>query len=391
MAKRVFLIVLDSFGIGAEPDAALFGDAGTNTLAAIAAHPNFAGKYLAKLGLFNIDGVHCGEPDPAPVGCFARLREASAGKDTTIGHWEIAGLLSPQPLPTFPDGFPQELLDEFTARTGYGVLCNKPYSGTQVIHDYGEEHLRTGKLIVYTSADSVFQIAAHEDLVPIEKLYEICQTARDMLQGPWGVGRVIARPFVGSCADDFARTPRRHDYSLLPPAPTLLDKLQAAGKQTIGVGKIHDIFAGQGVGETIRTAGNTEGLAVTLSLADREFEGLAFVNLVDFDMLYGHRRDVAGYATATAEFDAWLPAFMAKMRPDDVLMITADHGCDPSYQKTTDHTREYVPYLLYGQELRQGVDLGTRYSFGTIADTVCQALGVPADVAGCGVWREVAR
>ena len=391
MAKRVFLIVLDSFGIGAEPDAGRFGDTGTNTLKAIAGHPCFSGENLARLGLFNIDGVDCRAPDTAPIGCFARLREASAGKDTTIGHWEIAGLLSPQPLPTFPDGFPQELLDEFTARTGYGVLCNKPYSGTQVIHDYGEEHLRTGKLIVYTSADSVFQIAAHEELVPIEKLYEICQIARDMLHGPWGVGRVIARPFVGTCADDFARTSRRHDYSLLPPASTLLDKLQAAGKQTIGVGKIHDIFAGQGVGETIRTAGNTEGLAVTLSLADRAFEGLAFVNLVDFDMLYGHRRNVAGYAAATAEFDAWLPTFMGKMGPEDVLMITADHGCDPSYTKTTDHTREYVPYLLYGQGLRQGVDLGTRYSFGTIADTVCQALGVPADVAGCGVWREVAR
>lgn len=391
MAKRVFLIVLDSFGIGAEPDAARFGDAGTNTLAAIAADAHFRGENLTKLGLFNIDGVHSGAPSAAPEGCFARLREASAGKDTTIGHWEIAGLLSPEPLPTFPKGFPQELLDEFTAATGYPVLCNKPYSGTQVIRDYGEEHLRTGALIVYTSADSVFQIAAHEDKVPVEKLYAICETARRLLKGKYGVGRVIARPFVGSCAADFQRTSRRHDFSLNPPAPTLLDKLQAAGKATIGVGKIHDIFAGQGVGETIRTAGNTEGLQVTLELADRDFEGLAFVNLVDFDMLYGHRRDVAGYAAATAEFDAWLPVFMQKMRPGDVLMVTADHGCDPSYTKTTDHTREYVPYLLYGQELRRGVNLGTRYSFGTIADTVCQALGVEADVAGCGVWHEVAR
>ena len=391
MAKRVFLIVLDSFGIGAEPDAARFGDAGTNTLVAIAADAHFRGENLTKLGLFNIDGVHCGAPSAAPEGCFARLREASAGKDTTIGHWEIAGLLSPEPLPTFPEGFPQELLDEFTAATGYPVLCNKPYSGTQVIRDYGEEHLRTGALIVYTSADSVFQIAAHEDKVPVEKLYAICETARGLLKGKYGVGRVIARPFVGSCAADFQRTSRRHDFSLKPPAPTLLDKLQAAGKATIGVGKIHDIFAGQGVGETIRTAGNTEGLQVTLELADRDFEGLAFVNLVDFDMLYGHRRDVAGYAAATAEFDAWLPVFMQKMRPGDVLMVTADHGCDPSYTKTTDHTREYVPYLLYGQELRRGVNLGTRYSFGTVADTVCQALGVEADVAGCGVWHEVAR
>ena len=389
MAKRVFLIVLDSFGIGAEPDAAAFGDAGTNTLAAISGHPAFRADRLAELGLFNIDGVNCRPGVKAPVGCFARLREASSGKDTTIGHWEIAGLLSPNPLPTFPNGFPQEVLDEFTARTGCKVLCNKPYSGTQVIHDYGEEHLKTGALIVYTSADSVFQIAAHEDLVPIEKLYEICEIAREMLKGPYGVGRVIARPFVGTCAEDFKRTSRRHDYSLKPPADTMLDKLQAAGMQTIGVGKIHDIFAGQGVGETIRTSGNTEGLKVTMELADRDFTGLAFVNLVDFDMLYGHRRDVAGYAAATAEFDAWLPDFMQRMHPDDVLMITADHGCDPSYTKTTDHTREYVPYLVYGPGVRQGVDLGTRYSFGTIADTVCQALGVQADMAGCGVWNEI--
>lgn len=389
MAKRVFLIVLDSFGIGAEPDAAAFGDAGTNTMAAISGHPNCKADHLAELGLFNIDGVTCRPSVQAPIGCFARLREASSGKDTTIGHWEIAGLLSPNPLPTFPNGFPQEVLDEFTARTGYKVLCNKPYSGTQVIHDYGEEHLKTGALIVYTSADSVFQIAAHEDLVPIEKLYKICEIARDMLKGPYGVGRVIARPFVGTCAEDFTRTPRRHDYSLKPPADTMLDKLQAAGLQTIGVGKIHDIFAGQGVGETIRTSGNTEGLQVTLDLADRDFTGLAFVNLVDFDMLYGHRRDVAGYAAAAAEFNDWLPAFQAKMRPDDVLMITADHGCDPSYKKTTDHTREYVPFLIYGNHIREGVNLHTRYSFATIADTVCQYLDVPYCPAGCGVFHEI--
>ena len=330
MAKRVFLIVLDSFGIGAEPDAALFGDAGTNTLGAIAGHPSFKGDNLAKLGMFNLDGVACGTPVAQPLGSFARLREASAGKDTTIGHWEIAGLLSAEPLPTFPDGFPQELLDEFTARTGYKVLCNKPYSGTDVIRDYGEEHMKTGALIVYTSADSVFQIAANEALVPVEKLYEICATARELLTGKYGVGRVIARPFVGDCAANFTRTPRRHDYSLVPPRATMLDAIQAAGKATIGVGKIHDIFAGKGVGETIRTSGNTEGLKVTLALADRDFEGLAFVNLVDFDMLYGHRRDVAGYAAAAAEFNDWLPGFMEKMRPGDILMVTADHGCDPS-------------------------------------------------------------
>ena len=239
MAKRVFLIVLDSFGVGAEPDAPLFGDVGTNTLGAIAGHLNFRGDNLARLGMFNLDGVTCGTPAAAPIGSYARLREASAGKDTTIGHWEIAGLLSAEPLPTFPDGFPQELLDAFTAKTGYKVLCNKPYSGTDVIRDYGEEHMKTGALIVYTSADSVFQIAANEAIVPVEKLYEICAQARELLTGKYGVGRVIARPFVGDCAANFTRTPRRHDYSLVPPHDTMLDAILAAGKQTIGVGKIH--------------------------------------------------------------------------------------------------------------------------------------------------------
>ena len=391
MEKRVFLIVLDSFGIGAEPDAAAFGDAGTNTLGAIANHPNFNCPNLRKLGLFNIDGVTAGEKTDAPAAAFARLQEQSMGKDTTIGHWEIAGVVSPKPLPTFPDGFPQELLDAFTAKTGYQVLCNKPYSGTDVIRDYGEEHLRTGALIVYTSADSVFQIAANEALVPVEKLYEICAEARELLTGKYGVGRVIARPFVGDCAANFTRTPRRHDYSLVPPRDTMLDAILAAGKQTIGVGKIHDIFAGKGIGETIRTSGNTEGLQVTLELADRDFEGLAFVNLVDFDMLYGHRRDIAGYAAAAAEFNNWLPTFMDKMRPGDVLMVTADHGCDPSYTKTTDHTREHVPFLVYGDEIRPGVNLHTRYSFATIADTVCKALGVAYCPAGCGVYDEIAK
>ena len=249
--------------------------------------------------------------------------------------------------------------------------------------------MKTGALIVYTSADSVFQIAANEAIVPVEKLYEICADARRMLVGKYGVGRVIARPFVGDCAANFTRTPRRHDFSMVPPADTMLDVLQQAGKSTIGVGKIHDIFAGKGVSETIRTSGNTEGLKVTMEWADRDFDGLAFVNLVDFDMLYGHRRDVAGYAAAATEFNDWLPTFMDKMRPDDILMVTADHGCDPSYTKTTDHTREYVPFLIYGKNLRHGVDLGTRYCFGTIANTVCDALDVKACLAGCSVWNEI--
>ena len=389
MAKRVFLIVLDSFGIGAEPDADQFGDVGTNTLGAIAHDPHFKGDTLRKLGLFNIEGVTCGEKCESPIGSFARLREASMGKDTTIGHWEIAGVESPKPLPTFPNGFPQKVLEEFTRVTGRGVLCNKPYSGTDVIRDYGEESKKTGKVIVYTSADSVFQIAANEAVVPVEELYEICAKARKLLKGDVGVGRVIARPFEGDCAANFKRTTRRHDYSLQPPRATMLDAISAAGQQVIAVGKIHDIFAGQGVTETIRTTGNTDGLRVTNEILQRDFTGLCFVNLVDFDMLYGHRRDVPGYAAATAEFDAFLPGFMAKMQPDDLLMITADHGCDPSYLKTTDHTREYVPYLVYGQSVKPGVDLGTRLGFGTIANTVCDALGVNAQLDGHSVWNEI--
>ena len=389
--KRVFLIVLDSCGVGYEPDAAEFGDVGANTLHTCSQSPKFAMPNLISMGLGNLDGVDYLPKTDRPQAALARLQELSRGKDTTIGHWEIAGLLSAEPLPTFPDGFPQELLDAFTAKTGYQVLCNKPYSGTDVIRDYGEEHMKTGALIVYTSADSVFQIAANEAIVPVEKLYEICAQARELLTGKYGVGRVIARPFVGDCAANFTRTPRRHDYSLVPPHDTMLDAILAAGKQTIGVGKIHDIFAGKGVGETIRTSGNTEGLQVTLELADRDFEGLAFVNLVDFDMLYGHRRDIAGYAAAAAEFNDWLPGFMAKMRPGDLLMVTADHGCDPSYTKTTDHTREHVPFLIYGDEVKPGVNLHTRYSFATIADTVCKALGVDYCPAGCGVYDEIAR
>ena len=369
MAKRVFLIVLDSFGVGAEPDAPLFGDVGTNTLGAIAGHPNFRGDNLARLGMFNLDGVTCGAPAAAPIGSYARLREASAGKDTTIGHWEIAGLLSAEPLPTFPDGFPQELLDAFTAKTGYKVLCNKPYSGTDVIRDYGEEHMKTGALIVYTSADSVFQIAANEAIVPVEKLYEICAEARRMLVGKYGVGRVIARPFVGDCAANFTRTPRRHDFSLVPPADTMLDVLQQAGKSTIGVGKIHDIFAGKGVSETIRTSGNTEGLKVTMELADRDFDGLAFVNLVDFDALWGHRRNVEGYGKEIEKFDKNLGVLLEELREDDLLILTADHGNDPTYSGT-DHTREYVPFLAYSKTMKEGGALENEDTFSIIGASV---------------------
>ncbi len=392
MAKRVFLIVLDSFGIGAEPDAAAFGDEGTNTLASIAASPAFDVPRMRQLGLFNIDGVACGEKVPEPAGAFARLQEASNGKDTTIGHWEIAGVESPRALPTYPDGFPPEVIAEFEARTGRKVLCNKPYSGTQVLVDYGEEHLRTGALIVYTSADSVFQVAAHEDVVPVETLYQYCQIARDMLQGEHGVGRVIARPFVGSCAADFKRTANRHDFSLKPPAPTMLDYLKQAGRDVIAVGKIHDIFAGQGDTETIRTKNNDDGMRVTLELADRDFSGLAFINLVDFDMVFGHRRNIDGYADAATRFDRGLAELLKKLRPEDLVMITADHGCDPGYTKTTDHTREYVPLLVAGAPVRPGVDLGTRKSFACIARTVCEYLDVDTPMTtGVSLWPEIRR
>ena len=349
MEKRVFLIVLDSFGIGAEPDAAAFGDEGTNTLGAIAKHPNFNCPNLQKMGMFNIDGVTAGEKTAAPIGSFARLQEQSMGKDTTIGHWEIAGVVSPKPLPTFPNGFPDELIHEFEEKTGHKVLCNKPYSGTQVLKDYGEQAMKENALIVYTSADSVFQVAANEELVPVHELYRYCEIAREMLKGEYGVGRVIARPFLGHTADTFYRTTNRHDLSLKPPRATMLDLLKDAGRDVIAVGKIFDIFDGEGVTEKIKTTGNTNGIAFTKALQTRDFEGLAFVNLVDFDMLYGHRRDVAGYAAAATEFDKFVADFIPGMRESDLLMVTADHGCDPSYTKTTDHTREYVPYLICGK------------------------------------------
>lgn len=375
--KRVFIIVLDSLGIGAEPDAADFGDVGANTLRSVSAGKGFAIPHLLEAGMGNLDGVDYLPRTDKPTAALARLRERSRGKDTTIGHWELAGVVSPTPLPTYPDGFPAEVLDAFTQATGRGVLCNKPYSGTEVIKDYGEEHLKTGKLIVYTSADSVFQIAAHESLVPPEQLYEYCRAARKILQGEHGVGRVIARPFEGEWP--FRRTTNRHDFSLIPPR-TMLNAISEQGQAAIGVGKINDIFAGSGVTESVPTRGNTDGLAKTLALADRDFQGLCFVNLVDFDMLYGHRQDPDGYAAALAEFDRWLPDFLAKLGPEDVVFITADHGCDPSDQ-STDHTREYVPLLALGQGIRP-VNLGTRSTFADLAATVCELLGVAFETPG---------
>lgn len=381
--KRVFLIVLDSFGIGEMPDAAAYGDINVNTLRSVSKSPYFHMEHMGELGLFQIDGVETGEKTEHPTAAYARMTERSRGKDTTIGHWEIAGIYSPKPLPTYPNGFPEEVLEEFRIRTGRDILCNRPYSGTQVIADYGDEHVRTGKLIVYTSADSVFQIAAHEDVVPVEQLYEYCRIARQILQGEHGVGRVIARPFTGG-SGHYTRTSGRHDFSLLPPAVTMLDQLKAAGKDVLAVGKIQDIFVGRGITEHVYTSGNEEGIERTLEYLDKDFEGLCFINLVDYDMLYGHRRDVDGYAKALAYFDGKLPEIQAHMKPEDILMITADHGCDPAYTATTDHTREYTPLLMHGAPVAPG-NRGTRPTFSDIGATVLDYFGIKPDFEGNSV------
>ena len=385
--KRVFIIVLDSCGIGALPDASIWNDEGSNTLAAIRNHPNFSCPNLVKMGLFNVETVGGGVDNP--TASFARLGELSKGKDTTIGHWEIAGIVSPMPLPTYPNGFPAEVIKEFEKRTGRKAICNMPYSGTEVIKDYGKEHIETGALIVYTSADSVFQIAAHEDYVPVSELYRYCEIARELLQGEHGVGRIIARPFNGDYP--YVRTANRHDYSLLPVSTTMLDLLAEKGLATISVGKIYDIFAGKSVSENNRTTSNHHGMEVTIDLQKKDFEGLCFVNLVDFDMKYGHRNDVAGYANAMTEFDGQLATFLDNMREDDLLIITADHGCDPS-TPSTDHSREYVPMLVYGSNVKGGVDLGTRDSFADISATVLEYLGVDQkDTKGKSFLKEVSK
>lgn len=371
MTKRVFLVVLDSFGIGEAPDAASFGDAGTNTLAGVYKTGILNIPNMTALGLGSIDGVSCINASEAPTATIARLREKSMGKDTTTGHWEMAGIISESPMPTFPEGFPAELIEAFEKAVGRKVICNLPYSGTDVIRDYGKEHVETGALIVYTSADSVFQIAAHEDIVPVDELYKICQIAREMLCGEYGVGRVIARPFVGSYPD-FKRSENRKDFSLVPPKDTMLNTLSKAGYDVIGVGKIGDIFAMSGITETHPTHNNTEGMLKASEIIDKDFNGLCFVNLVDFDMKYGHRQDAIGYAEALNAFDAWLGTALPKLRDDDVLIITADHGCDPT-DNSTDHTREYVPFLMYSKSL-PAQNLGTVLGFDHISRTVCDLL-----------------
>ena len=385
--KRIFLIVLDSFGVGALPDSKDFGDVGVNTLAACATSSQLQIPTMIAAGLGLIDGVSCLPKPAAPTGAYGRLAEASMGKDTTIGHWEIAGVVSPKPMPTYPNGFPEEVLAPFRAATGRGILCNQPISGTKAIELYGDEHVRTGDLIVYTSADSVFQIAAHEKVVPLEELYRDCRIARQQLQGKHSVGRVIARPFVGT-SGNYRRTSNRHDFSLEPPSETMLDAIQKAGLASIAVGKIFDIFAGRGMTEHVYNASNADGLDHAMDYSKEDFHGLCFVNLVDFDMLYGHRRDIDGYAKALTEFDRWLPSFLEQLGDEDLVMITADHGCDPAYLATTDHTREYVPLLVLGKAVKP-VNLGTRKTFADIAATVTALLGVPYETPGISFASEI--
>ena len=371
MAKRVFLIVLDSLGIGELKDANEFNDIGSNTLKAIRTSVQFNCPNLINAGLFNIDGV--GGGISSPTASYAKMAESSKGKDTTIGHWEIAGIISSKPLPTYENGFPDEIISEFERRTGRKTLCNKPYSGTEVIKDYGKEHIETGAFIVYTSADSVFQIASHEEVIPIDELYNACKIARGILQGEHGVGRVIARPFIGDYP--YKRTANRHDYSLLPPKTTMLDLIKESGKEVISVGKINDIFAGKGITESNLIKSNSDGVLKTIEIMDREFNGLCFTNLVDFDMVYGHRNDIDGYAKALSDFDRELANITLKLKDDDILIITADHGCDPS-TPSTDHSREYTPMLIMGKPIKQGVNLGIRSSFSDISATILEYLNI---------------
>ena len=386
MIDRIFLIVLDSFGIGNAPDAEKFGDLGANTLGRISVSNHFSAPNLEALGLGMIDGVES-VGKVAPGAAVARLAEVSNGKDTTTGHWEIAGLVSEHPMPTYPEGFPDDIIEKFEKAVGRRVLCNKPYSGTDVIRDYGDEHVRTGDLIVYTSADSVFQIAAHEDIVPPHELYRICGVARDILVGEHAVGRVIARPFVGN-SGNYTRTANRRDFSLKPPRKTMLDALKGSGLDVIAVGKISDIFAGEGVTKHFPTHSNREGLECAEALLSEEFRGLCFVNLVDFDSMYGHRQDTDGYAGAISDFDKWLSVFLPKMGDSDLLMITADHGCDPG-DDSTDHTRECVPLIIYGKEAKPG-NLGTFSGFGHISATVCDIFNIEySGEGGKSLWSRI--
>ena len=387
--KRVFLIVLDSVGAGALPDAASYGDTCAHTIRHIARDEQFRADTMCALGYGNIEGLSFLGAAESPRAAYGRCTEQSVGKDTTVGHWEIAGLISDRPFPTYPNGFPKEILEPFERITGRGILCNQPYSGTECIKRFGEAHMLTGDLIVYTSADSVFQIAAHEDIVPPETLYAYCRAARRLLVGEHAVARVIARPFAGE-PGHFYRTENRRDFSLEPPKTTMLDVLCQAGHDVIAVGKISDIFLGRSITQTVLTHSNTEGMEAADMLAYKNFRGLCFINLVDFDQLWGHRNDIAGYAAGFAAFDAWLSGFIEKLGDDDALIITADHGCDPG-SESTDHTREYTPLLVYGRQIKP-IALGTRATFADVGKTVCELLDCgeeAAPLAGTGFAEDI--
>ena len=383
--KRIFLIVLDSVGIGEAPDSREYGDEGSNTIRSLSKSEKFHADFMQKMGLFNIDNIGFGESVQNPIGAYGKLQEKSKGKDTTTGHWEIAGKISTKPFPTYPEGFPSEIIEEFEKQTGRKILCNKPYSGTEVIKDYGKEHVETGSLIVYTSADSVFQIAAHEKVVPLENLYEYCRIARRILQGEHAVGRVIARPFDGEYPN-FYRTSNRHDFSLIPEG-TVLNNLKENGKDVIAIGKINDIFAGSGITEYYYTHSNNEGMELTSKMVDKDFEGICFTNLVDFDMLYGHRNDIDGYAQAFSEVNEWLKNFVSKLKEDDIVMITADHGCDPA-TPSTDHSREYIPLLIYGKSVKP-VNIGTRDTFADIGKTIADNFKIETQIEGTSFLNEI--
>ena len=386
MAKRVFLIVLDSVGIGEMPDSAEYGDAGSNTVRSCASSSYFSMPNMERYGLFDLEGIKdLKKTYILPQGACLRMAEDSKGKDTTIGHWEISGIESESPLPTFPEGFPERLIKAFEEKTGRRVICNKPYSGTEVIKDYGKESVETGALIVYTSADSVFQIAAHEAVVPIEELYRYCEIARELCVGEFGVGRVIARPFEGE--HPYTRTSRRHDYSVVPPKKTMLNYISEQGKEVWAIGKINDIFVGSGITRSVRTVNNEDGINKTLEWMKEDFEGLCFTNLVDFDMTYGHRNDVDGYAKALSYFDERLPELVENLRKDDLLFITADHGCDPG-TPSTDHSREHVPVIVIGKKVWPG-HKGTRYSFADTGKTIMEYLKVTGDIAGESYLKDI--
>jgi phosphopentomutase len=370
---RVIWIVLDSVGIGAMPDAADYGDVGSDTLGNIARLRRLRLPNLCRLGLANIKPLANLAPAAFPAGAYGRCALSSPGKDSTTGHWEMAGIHLEKPLPLYPHGFPREIMDEFERRIGRRTLGNKAASGTEIIKELGAEHMRTGSPIVYTSADSVFQIAAHEEVIPLWELYKMCETAREILHPPHEVGRVIARPFIGS-PGSFTRTPNRHDYAVPPPRGMLLDRLDERGVEVSSVGKIFDIFLGRGIQDHVKTKNNDDGMAKTLEAMDSTPEGLIFVNLVDFDQQYGHRNDVEGYARALEQFDAWLPAFFDKLAEGDLAILTADHGCDPT-TPSTDHSREYVPLLVHGPKSRAGVDLGLRSTLSDVGQTVAENFG----------------